>query len=452
MRQSPMAGFVEQLAAKYEIPGVAVAIRTKGKEYLTCHGVTDLDRPEPIGPDTPFLIASVTKTFTATAMMCLVARQQVDLDAPVQRYLPDFAVADPAASAEITVLNLLNHTAGLDLRSPDQPDDSDAALANYVAALRDQQLIAAPGERVSYSQSGYNVAGRIIEVVSGMTCERAIAALLLEPLALRHSTFAPLHAIAEPVAMGHNVSADGTLSVVQQWKDTRANNPGGGLAASVSDLLTWARFHLSDGGSVLPADDLRLMRKPTATLPGSSLGNAVGIGWFLRDIDGVHAFGHAGSANGQFAEMLLVPDKDFAVITLANSGPDNGLAFNADIVRAGLESVAGLHERKAKLIRYKRRQAGEYAGVYENETMQAVFSDTGQALTAAFVIKPAVRANATTELPPDLPAAPIALIRGEKDHYMVTDGGLKGQRGYFSRDPSGQVTSVDIAGRVFSRS
>jgi CubicO group peptidase (beta-lactamase class C family) len=125
MRQSPMAGFVEQLAAKYEIPGVAVAIWTKGKEYVTCHGVTDLDRPEPIGPGTPFLVASVTKTFTATAMMRLVASQQVDLDAPVQRYLPDFAVADLSASAEITVLNLLNHTAGLDWRSPDQPDDSD---------------------------------------------------------------------------------------------------------------------------------------------------------------------------------------------------------------------------------------------------------------------------------------------------------------------------------------
>ena len=452
MRKSPMAGFVEQLAAQYEIPGVAVAIRTKGKEYLTCHGVTDLDRPEPIEPDTPFLVASVTKTFTATAMMCLVASQQVDLDAPVRRYLHGFAVADLSASAEITVLSLLNHTAGLDWRSPDQPDDSHGALARYVSALRDQQLIAAPGERVSYSQSGYNVAGRIIEVVTGMTYEQAIAALLLEPLALRHSTFAPLPAIPEPVAMGHNVSADGALAVVQQWKDTRANNPGGGLAASISDLLAWARFHLSDGGSVLPANYLHLMRKPTASLSGSSLGDAVGIGWFLRSIDGVHAFGHAGSANGQFAEILLVPEKDFAVITLANSGPENGLAFNADVVRAGLESVAGLHERKTKLIRYQSRQADEYAGVYENETMQAVFANTGQALTAAFAIKPAVRANATTELPPDLPAAPIALIQGEPDHYMITDGGLKGQRGYFSRDASGKVTSVDMAGRVFSRS
>src|SRR5580700_7695010 len=185
MRQSPIAGFVTQLATKYEVPGVAVGVWTKGTAYLACHGITDLDQPEPVEPDTPFLVASVTKTFTATAMMRLVADQRVDLHAPVRRYLPEFTLADPAAAAQITVLSLLNHTAGLDWRSHDRPDDSDRALGRYVAALRDQQLIAAPGTRVSYSQTGYNIAGRIIEVVTGTTYEQAIAALVLEPIGLR---------------------------------------------------------------------------------------------------------------------------------------------------------------------------------------------------------------------------------------------------------------------------
>src|SRR5262245_9590605 len=114
MRQSPMAGFVTQLATRHDIPGVAVGIWTKGKEYVSCHGVTDLDHPAPITPDTPFVVASVTKTFTATAMMCLVADSRVELHAPVQRYLPDFALAGPDGGARITVLNLLNHTAGLE--------------------------------------------------------------------------------------------------------------------------------------------------------------------------------------------------------------------------------------------------------------------------------------------------------------------------------------------------
>jgi hypothetical protein len=82
---------------------------------------------------------------------------------------------------------------------------------------------------------------------------------------------------------------------------------------------------------------------------------------------------------------------------------------------------------------------------------RAVFTSTGKALTAEFAIKPDVRANAVAELPPDMPAAPIAFLGGEQDHYMVTDGGLKGQRGYFGRDASGRITTVDMAGRVFTR-
>jgi hypothetical protein len=83
-----------------------------------------------------------------------------------------------------------------------------------------------------------------------------------------------------------------------------------------------------------------------------------------------HPSNAASPSNGRFAEVLIVPEKDFAVVTVADSGPDNGLAFNRDIVQAGLESVAGVTERKAKVMRYKRRLADEYAGVYVNEIMR----------------------------------------------------------------------------------
>ena len=451
MRSSPMAGFVTQLATRFEVPGVAVGIWTKGKEYLVCHGTADTQQPEPIDADTLFLIASVTKTFTATAVMRLVADGRVDLDAPVRRYLPDFALSDEHAAATITVLNLLNHTAGLDWRAHDEPNDAGDALARYVAALRDQNPVAVPGARASYSQIGFNVAGRIIEVVTGMPYEQAIDEALLRPLGLEHSTFAPVESITGRVAKGHNRAPDGSVTVATQWKDTRANNPGGGLACSVTDLLAWARFHLGDGSPVLPRGALARMRTPTTQLVGSSLGDAVAIGWFVRDIGRVSALCHAGSANGQFAEVLLIPEQDFAVVTLANCGPDNGLAFNREIVQAALESVAGVTERTAKVMRYKRRVAAEYAGVFENDIMRATFTNTGKALTAEFAIKPEVRSQASTELPPDLPAAPVRLLRGQVDHYLVTDGGLKGQRGHFTRDDAGRIIAVDMAGRVFTR-
>ena len=128
-------------------------------------------------------------------------------------------------------------------------------------------------------------------------------------------------------AVGHNRGEDGTLSVARLWKGTRANNPGGGIASSVADQLRWARFHLGDGRAedgarVLPAEVLQRMKEPTVELRGSTLGDAIGICWFLRDVDGVRTVGHGGSANGQFAELLIVPERDFAVVSLSNAGPD----------------------------------------------------------------------------------------------------------------------------------
>ena len=81
-------------------------------------------------------------------------------------------------------------------------------------------------------------------------------------------------------------------------------------------------------------------RQPTVALRGSSLGDAIGIGWFLRDVDGVRTVGHGGSANGQFAELLAVPERDFAVVSLSNAGPD-GIPFNQAVVRWALAELSG---------------------------------------------------------------------------------------------------------------
>src|SRR6202040_411660 len=119
------------------------------------------------------------------------------------------------------------------------------------------------------SQAGYNLAGRIVENVTGLTFEKAVASLIFEPLGLSNSFFAPADIMTRRFAVGHNPDEDGELAVARQWKDTRGNNPGGGLASSVSDQLRWARFHLSDAALA------RRMQEPTVKLRGSSLGDAV---------------------------------------------------------------------------------------------------------------------------------------------------------------------------------
>ncbi|WP_433600480.1 serine hydrolase domain-containing protein [Nocardia sp. CA-135953] len=450
-----LSEFVAATAEKLGLPGVAVGVLADGREDFACHGVTSMDNPLAVDRDTMFVVGSVSKTFTATALMRLVAEGRVELDAPVRRYVPEFAPSDAVAD-EITVLRLLNHTAGLEWKLGVDTGEGDDALARHAAKLAESPLIAEPGARASYSQAAFNLAGRIIENVTGSSFERAVTSLLFEPLGLAHSCYAINDVMTRRFAVGHNVDGNGVLAVARQWKDDRANNPGGGVATSVSDLLRWARFHLGDGRTeggerILPTGLLHRMREQTVELRGSTLGDAFGICWFLRAVDGVATIGHGGSGNGQFADLLIVPERNFAVAVTSNAGPDAGLAFNRTLVNWVLEHYLGVLEPDPEPLPYDAGRAAEIAGYYENEMMRLTLDSDGAVLTIGCAIKPEIRAAADTEMPPDLPPAVLGLLPGDADEYIVTDGGLQGQRGFFTRDESGALTGIDLAGRLFAR-
>jgi CubicO group peptidase (beta-lactamase class C family) len=446
-----LSEFVEAAAKEHGIPGVAVGVWADGQEVYACHGVTSIENPLPVDRDTLYVLGSVTKTYTATALMRLVSEGKVELDAPVRRYVPELRLADE----RITVLNLLNHTAGLDWGLILDTGEGDDALATYVAKLPELAPIAPPGTRASYSQAGYNLAGRILEKVTGLTYERAVASLILEPLGLSHSFFARDDIMTRRFCVGHNRSEDGTLSIARLWRRARGDNPGGGLVSSVVDQLRWARFHLGEGNPgdsnpILSADLLRQMKEPTVALRGSSLGDAMGVGWFLRDVDGVRTVGHAGSANGQFAELLTVPEKNFAVVALANAGPD-GIPFNQAAVRWALQTYLGVVDRDPQPLPYDGAQAREFVGSYANDVMTLTIGTNAAGLVLDVRIKPEIRAAADKPIPPDHEPAGIGLLPGGADEYVITEGGMKGQVGYFTRDDGGAVVGIDLAGRVFGR-
>src|SRR6516225_3976660 len=439
MPDMTLAAFVKAAAEKFAIPGVAVAVWADGAETYACHGVTSLEDPRPADENTLYSLGSISKTFTATAMMRLVAQGKADLDAPVRRYIPELVLPNEQWTSEMTVLNLLNHTAGLDWRLIVEVGDADDVLAQFVARLADFEQLAAPGTRTSYSQVGYNLAGRIIEKVTGLTFERAVASLILEPLGLSDTLYAMDDIMARPaVAMGHNADENGQYAIARQWKDNRANNPGGGVASSVADQLRWARFHLGDGRApdgtqVLPPETLHQMRVPTAELQSSTLGDAIGIGWFLRDVGGVRTVGHGGSGNGQFAELLMVPERDFAIVAASNASP-TGIPCNQAIVRWALEHYLGV---------------AEIVGAYENDAMTFTITTDGTGLSLEVLIKPEIRAASEVEIPADYDPFDFGLLAG--DEYIVTSGALKGQRGFFTRDDNGAVVGADLAGRLFTR-
>ncbi|MFC9893631.1 serine hydrolase domain-containing protein [Nocardia sp. NPDC127579] len=355
------------------------------------------------------------------------------------------------AAARITVAQLLNHTSGMDWSIINDTGEGPEALADFVATLAELPMIGEPGARASYSQAGFNVLGRVIEQVTGQSYEQAVTSIILTPLGLTNTVFSEREAITRRFAVGHDKGADGTLTVAQPWKPTRANNPGGGVASSVADQLRWARFHLGDGAPVLPAGMLRGMREPTVALRGSSLGDAFGTCWFLREIDGVDTIGHGGSSIGQFGELLIVPDRDFAIIVAANAGPD-GIAANQAIVRWALEHYLGLIDRDPEPIPFDTARAAEVTGHYENDAMTFDIRADGAGLMLEVLIKPELRAASESELPADHAPFEFGLLPGDGDEYVITSGAFRGQRGFFSRDGRGAVVGVDLAGRLFNRS
>jgi CubicO group peptidase (beta-lactamase class C family) len=417
-----LAAFVEAAAGKFAIPGVAVAVWADSTETYACHGVTSLEDPRPVGEHTLYALGSISKTFTATAVMRLVAQGKVELDAQVRRYIPELVLPNEQWTSEMTVLNLLNHTAGLDWRLIVDTGDGDDALAQFVARLAGLEQLAAPGTRTSYSQVGYNLAGRIIEKVTGQTFESAVTTLILEPLDLRDTRYAMADIMARPsVAMGHNANQNGQYVIARQWKDNRANNPGAGVASPVADQLRWARFHLGDGRApdgtqVLPAELLHQMRVPTAELQSSTLGDAIGIGWFLRDVDGDRTVGHGGSGNGQFAELLMVPERDFAIVAASNAGP-GGIPCNQAIVRWALEHYLGVVDRDPEPEPYDQVRAAEIVGAYENDAMTFTITADGTRLSLEVLLKPEIRAASEVEMPADYDPFGFGLLAG--DEYIA---------------------------------
>ena len=449
---------VRELAEEFNVVGVAVGVLLDGEEHYVFHGVTSVENPLPVDETTYFQFGSTGKTYTATAMMRLVEQGKVDLNAPVRTYLPEFALKDESVAAGVTVLQLFNHTAGWEGDMMDNTGDGDDALAVYVARMERLQQVSPLGATVSYNNASLSVAGLIIAKVQGTTYEQAIRDLLLEPLGLDHTFFFPNEIMTRRFAVGHQRHDDGRVTIARPWAMPRGNAPAGGMSANARDQIAWAKFHLGDGTApdgrrLLPAELLERMKQPTVEMPGSAIGDAVGISWLLRDVQGVRVVGHGGTTNGQYSEFLTVPERGFALISMTNCGP-NGSQLNNLLEKWAFEHYLGITDVEPEQLELGDEALAQYVGRFE--TIAAICDITAQAgrLLAKIEIKPemlAVLREQGEEQPEEQPPLPLALLAGPGDQYVIPDGPAKGMRGYFTRDASGSIDGVHLGGRLATK-
>ena len=216
---------VTELATELEVPGVAVGVVHGGQEHYAYAGITSVDNPLPVDETTLFQFGSTGKTYTATAIMRLVEEGKVDLDAPVRTYVPELRLKDEDVAAKVTVLQLLNHTAGWEGDLMEDMGNGDDALAKYVARMADLEQVSPLGATVSYNNASLSLAGRVLENVTGTTYEQAIADLLLKPLGMADTLFFPSDIMTRRFAVGHNRHEDGTITVARPWAMPRGNAP-----------------------------------------------------------------------------------------------------------------------------------------------------------------------------------------------------------------------------------
>jgi CubicO group peptidase (beta-lactamase class C family) len=340
---------LDELCVKHHVPGASLAVAVAdGTVHELATGVLHRGTGVATTTDSVFQMGSIAKVYTATLVMRLAEEGRLDLDAPVTDVLPEFSVADPEATGRITVRRLLSHTSGLTCDFNHDSGRGDDCLARYVEAAKDVALDCPPGSAISYSSVGYNVLGRIVEVVTGQVWDEALRDLLLTPLGLDHTMTLPEEALRFRAAMGHLGEPGQEPDPAPQWDMMpRSAGPYGRVIAGAGDLARFARMHLAgglaaDGTRVLAAETVALMQRREADCPDkwTVSSDGWGLGWTLYDWNGVPGYGHDGASIGQYGYLRVVPSAGLAVALLTNGG--GAREVYAALYRELLAELAGV--------------------------------------------------------------------------------------------------------------
>ena len=313
---------LSDLIQTHNVPGAQLAVLDGDEIVETAAGVLSLRTNCPATADALFLPGSIGKLYTATLIMMLVDSGELDLDATLRSYLPDFKVQDERAAASVTLRHLLTHTSGFDGDHFTDTGRGDDALARYVDGCADLPQIADPGKFWSYSNSSYAILGRVVEVVSGQTFEDALQERIFTPLELMHTVSFADQAIAHPVSVGHvdDPENPGRLMVSPIWGLYRAFGPmGSAIVASAGDVLRFVSLHVDGGRELLDSERVSAMQQEYVRLVDDSLlGGSWGLGWNLDRWGDHRIIGHDGNSIGQNAFMRVAPDARFGFCLQTN--------------------------------------------------------------------------------------------------------------------------------------
>ncbi len=318
--------YLESKLRQHRIPGLAIAI-VKGDRmvHLKGFGIADPEKRS-VTPDTPFILGSVSKSFTALAIMQLVDAGKVNLDTPVQKYLPWFGVTDRQAASQITVRHLLNQISGISPWTGREQltdnDTSEEALEKHVRNLKTARLSQPVGKKFQYSNANYTILGMIVQTVSGMSYEQYIQQHIFTPLEMRHSYTSQDQAQKATPSLSVGNRFWFGYSVATEVPYNRGELPAGYLISSMEDMAHYLISHLNDGrykdATLVSSARMAELHQSAVNAGGSA---SYGMGWFLFDVNGISILNHAGQVANYSTNITLIPSEKWGVALLTNIYP-----------------------------------------------------------------------------------------------------------------------------------
>ncbi|MDQ3694778.1 MAG: beta-lactamase family protein [Chloroflexota bacterium] len=458
---------VEALVAamrEHQVPGAAIGLLAGDREEHATVGLASLSSMRPVTPETLFQIGSLAKTFTGTAIWRLIDEGALAIDAPVRTYIPELTLVDEDVAAEVTVANLLDHSAGFYGDEGFDTGNDDDAIARYVAERLPQLPQLFPlGAFFSYNNAAFTLLGRLIEVATGTTYNAAMEHLLLGPLGLEDSLLDHDAVRQRPYADGHvfmPINGKPALAVQTPLWLPRSVDPAGGIWATTRDVIRYGRFHMDSGtasgvANVVSPDSLLQMREPAMPVPGTPM--QMGRDWFVQDAAGERVFFHGGDTLAQHTDFFAIPGQRFALVVLTN-GQGGGSAAAVAALNAALAQFPALAPlvgqigitrslivpSDAPTVTLPADEVADYAGRYADPGVVITLVEKGEGLEGSTAMIQQPLSWQPALLPPTAPPAPVT--------FLAKDiGVMNGARLPFVRDAEGRIGWVSSGLRLVPR-
>ncbi|HLX46530.1 MAG TPA: serine hydrolase [Bryobacteraceae bacterium] len=348
-----MDEIVQSYATGKRFMGSVLVARDKDVLFSKSYGSANLEWNIPNSPATKFRLGSVTKQFTAASILLLEERGKLKVDDHVKQYMPDA----PAAWDEITIFNVLTHTAGIPnfTSFPEYPklEPFPTPADKLVALFRDKPLDFKPGEKWSYSNSGYVLLGYLIEKISGGSYEKFVQENIFDPLGMKDSGYDSNSAIIEHRAAGYEATPKGPQNA--GFIHMSIPHAAGALYSTTEDLLRWERGLF--GGKVISAASLQKMTKPFK--------DDYAFGLQVQTVGGHKIIQHGGGIEGFNTNLAYYPDDKLTVVVLSNIAPAPAIGD----ISAKLAAIA--HGDKIRMTSEKKEitvpadALAKYVGTYE---------------------------------------------------------------------------------------